>query len=135
MPNMPDWTIPHDLPELIDAEEGGIWEDTRWEPILLSVMGGTTYGGRDIPLAWQIEFEPDGPSFEAPNAKIAALGLDPDGYGWAHLIQSMFAKYHPEFSGELQFGDTDVSACVVWVESETTCRLLIQLVWSLIHGS
>ena len=56
---MPDWTIPGNLQELVDSDEGSIWEDTRWEPVLLTVMGGTSYGGRAIRLAWQIEFQPD----------------------------------------------------------------------------
>jgi len=132
---MPDWTIPNNLQELIDSDEGGMWEDTRWDPVLLTVMGGTSYGGRDIPLAWQIEFQPDGDQFTTTNAKIVALGLKPDGYGWATLIRSVFTKYHPEAAEELQFGDTEVATCLVWVESEATCRLLMQVVWSLIHGS
>ena len=132
---MPDWTIPDNLQELVDADEGGIWEDPRWEPILLSVMGGTSYCGRDIPLAWQIEFQPHGELFDAPNAKIVTLGLEPDGYGWATLIQNVFAKYHPAVADELQFGDTESAACVVWVESESSCRLLMQVAWSLIHGT
>jgi hypothetical protein len=111
-----------------------MWEGTGWEPVLLTVMGGTSYGGRDIPLAWQIEFQPDGESFIAPNAKIVALELEPDGYGWATLIQSVFTKYHPEVADELQFGDTESATCVVWVESESTCKLLMQVVWSLIHA-
>jgi hypothetical protein len=130
---MPDWTIPENLQQLVDADEGGIWESTVWEPILLTVMSGTSYGGRDIPLAWQIEFDPDCELFIEANAKIVALGLEPDGYGWATVINSVFMQYHPEVAGELQFGDTEDSTCVVWVESETTCKLLMQVVWSLIH--
>jgi len=131
---MPDWMIPEDLQQLVEADKDGIWEDTRWEPVLLTVMSGTSYGGRDIPLAWQIEFEPDGELFVSRNAKLTELGLEPDGYGWATLIKSVFMKYHPEVADELQFGDTESATCIVWVETEATCRLLMQVVWSLIHG-
>jgi hypothetical protein len=40
-----------------------------------------------LALAWQIEFEPVGPTFEVANEKLSTLGLDPDGYGWATLIK------------------------------------------------
>ncbi len=130
---MPSWTIPGNLQELIDVDEGGMWEDSRWEPILLTVMSGTSYGGRDIPLAWQIEFQPASDVFAAPNAKIAALGVEPDGYGWATVIRSEFSKHHPEFAAELQFGDTETETCVIWVESEDACKRLMEVAWSLIH--
>lgn len=132
---MPVWNIPEDLQDQLNADEGGIWQDTRWAPILLTVMKGTTYGGRDIPLAWQIEFEPDDKLFEAANHKIQNLGVDPDGYGWANVLSSVAEKHHPEIVSEMRFGDTESSTCVVWVESEAACELLTRLAWSLIHGS
>jgi hypothetical protein len=97
-------------------------------------MKDTVYRGRPIPLAWQIEFEPAGSGFEAANEKLAALGVDPDGYGWATLIQRVAEKYYPEMAKELQFGDTEGSACVVWVESEDMSRQLIQMTWRLINA-
>ncbi len=133
--NMPEWTIPGNLQKLVSADGDGIWEDARWDPVLLTVMGGISYCGRAIPLAWQIEFEPVGDLFAAPNAKIEALGLEPDGYGWATLIRSVFTKYYPGSADELQFGDVELATCVVWVESESTCKLLMQIVWDLIHAS
>lgn len=131
----PDWSIPENLAELLDADEDGIWENDSWDPILLSVMKDTMYRGLPIPLAWQIEFDPTGPGFKAANEKLATLGMDPDGYGWATLIQCIAEEYHPEMAKELQFGDTEESACVVWVESEDMCRQLIQMAWRLINAS
>jgi hypothetical protein len=72
--------------------------------------------------------------FEAANKKLATLNLDPDGYGWASLIKSVFAKYHSQVADELQFDDTEASTCVVWVDSESTCKILVEVVWNLIHG-
>ena len=134
MKSAPDWNIPDNLGELLDRDEGGMWEDSRWAPLLLTVMKGTSYAGRDIPLAWQIEFEPVGRPFESANDKIRALGLDPDGYGWASLIKSVAEKYHPEMAKELRFDDTEEATCVVWVESESSCRKLLQMAWNLIYG-
>jgi len=128
----PEWSIPENLLELVDGDEGGIWEDDSWDPILLTVMKGTVYRGRPIPLAWQIEFEPVGPRFEVANEKLMTLGLDPDGYGWATLIKNVAEKYHPDLAKELQF-DEELAACVVWVESEDACRQLIQMTWTLIN--
>ena len=135
---LPTWKIPKNLQELIDDDSpdgDGMWEDGSWDPILLTVMAGTSYYGRDIPLSWQIEFQPDDERLESANAEIEALGLELDGYGWAKLIEAVFAKEHPKLVDELHFGDTDTEACVVWVESEGTCKILIERVWSLIHGS
>jgi hypothetical protein len=130
----PEWSIPENLLELVDGDEGGIWEGDSWDPILLTVMKGTVYRGRAIPLAWQIEFEPVGPNFEVANERLRTLGLDPDGYGWATLIKGVADKYHPDIAKELQFGDTEQTTCVVWVESENTCRKLIQMTWALINA-
>jgi hypothetical protein len=69
----PEWSVPENLPELINNEDG-MWEDDRWDPILLTVMKGTVYNGRDIPLTWQIEFEPVGPRFQLANEKLDQTG-------------------------------------------------------------
>lgn len=129
----PDWVIPKNIVDVVAINE--MWEDDRWSPILLTIIGGTTYKGRNIPLAWQIEFEPSDPIFDAANRKIAALAVEPDGYGWAKVINSVVGKYHPELIDELQFGDTEEGSCVVWVESEESCRRLMDIVWSLAHPS
>ena len=65
---------------------------------------------------------------------MSTLGLDPDGYGWATLIKGVTDKYQPDTAKELQFGDTEQSTCVVWVESEDTCRKLIRMTWALINA-
>jgi hypothetical protein len=133
-PVAPTWSVPDDLEELLAADPDGIWEDRRWEPILLTVMRGTTYDGRDIPLAWQVEFQPVGEVFEAANEKITSLRVEPDGYGWSDVIRSVVAQHHPEIAEEMHFGDTESDACVVWVEAESTCKILIGMVWSLIYN-
>jgi hypothetical protein len=131
----PEWRIPADLPELIAADDDLTWETDDWAPIQLSVMAGTTYGERDIPLAWQIEFEPVGRAFKSGNAKLKAMDVEPDGYGWSSLIAAAMEKHHPEIADDLHHGDTEASACVIWVESEETCRRLVEVVWSLIFSS
>lgn len=130
----PEWSIPDNLLQLVDDDEGGIWEDNTWDPILLTVQKHIIYHGRPIPLAWQIEFEPFGPGFEAANETLRGLGLDADGYGWATLIKFVAEKSHPDIAKELQFGDTEASTCVVWVESEAACHQLIEMTWALIHA-
>lgn len=127
--------MPSNLSELIDQDSYGIWEDeATFSPIKLSVMKGVVYAGRPIDLSWQIEFEPSGDEFEIGNARLEGMSLDADGYGWATLINSVFQKYHSELAPELQFGDTEEAACVVWVESESTCRILAAVAWNLIHA-
>lgn len=131
--NKPQWNIPSNIEALVADDDDVIWETSDWLPIQLTIMGGTEYDGRDIPLAWQIDFEPHGSEFKHANKKITHMGLDPDGYGWAKLINAIIKKYHPEIADELQFGDTEESTCVVWVESETTCQRLVDVVWTLIY--
>lgn len=131
----PKWRIPHNLQALLDADEDLTWDTDDWLPVQLTVMGGTTYNGRDINQSWQIDFEPDGLEFEEPNQKLAQMGLDPDGYGWGTLIHEVIKKYHPEMADEVHFGDCEESTCVVWVESELTCRKLMDIVWMLIFES
>jgi hypothetical protein len=129
----PEWRIPADLHDLIAADADLTWATDEWAPLELSVMAGTSYAGRDIPLAWQVEFEPTNPSFEGANAKISAMGGEPDGYGWSKVIASIMGKYHPDASDELQYGDTETSACVIWTESEQTCRRMVEVIWNLIN--
>ena len=129
----PVWAIPQNIEAIIKTEE--LWGDDRWSPILLTILGGTSYKGRKIPLSWQIEFEPIGDVFENSNKRIASLGAEPDGYGWANVIRSVAAKHHPDIVDELQFGDTDQNACVIWVESENSCKILMQIAWALIKNT
>ncbi len=111
----PEWRVPDDLQSLIDDDLS--WETNDWSPILLSVVTNTSYDGRDIPLAWQIEFEPIGAT----------------GYEWSDRIAEVVRQRYPEMIDQLHFGDTELSTCVVWVESEAICRQLINVVWALIH--
>lgn len=129
----PDWIIPKNISEIVADDE--MWEDERWSPLLLSVIGGVSYKGREIPLFWQIEFEPFDEVFDAANQRLEALGVEPDGYAWADLVASAVAKNHPELIDELQFGDTEMAACVVWVESEDSCKTLMNVIWSLVHDN
>jgi hypothetical protein len=59
-------------------------------------MAGTSYGGRDISLSWQIEFQPADVRLEKADKAIEARGIEPDGYGWAKLIGDVLAKDYPE---------------------------------------
>lgn len=127
----PTWTIPKNIGKLV-KEEGGMWEDDRFDPILLAVMSGTSYHGRDIPLAWQIEFDPFDDRLETANEKIEASGIEPDGDGWSGVIEKEFVRRYPKLAGEFHT-DSESDTCVVWVESEVACQKLIQLVWSLIN--
>src|SRR5262245_56027880 len=94
----PVWQIPDDLSALIASDDDLTWTTHEWAPIELSVMAGTTYKGREIPLAWQIELDPSAPAFGEANSKIAAMGLEPDGYGWSTLIDSVMRKYHSDLA-------------------------------------
>jgi hypothetical protein len=79
----PKRNIPENLPALINADSpdgDGVWEDDSWAAIQLSVMVGTSYGGRDIPLSWQIELQPADVRLEKADKAIEARGIEPDGF-------------------------------------------------------
>lgn len=126
----PIWKIPKNLKKLV--EEDGMWEDERWDPILLTVMSDTSYEGREIPLAWEIQFDPFDDRLETAKSRIEASGIKPDGDGWSDVVQEEFGRRYPKLAGELHT-DSESSTCVLRVESEATCRKLVEVVWALMH--
>jgi hypothetical protein len=92
----PDWTIPADLNAIVARE--GEWDSDHWQPISLSVLGDTTYGGRNIPLSWQIAFAPSGADFVEANQRISIDRKNPDAYDWSRLIIKAFAARYPQFA-------------------------------------
>ena len=69
MPKVPTWKPPKNIAKAIEDGDG-FWEDERWLPIQLTAMSGTEYDGREIPVAWQIEFDPSEDDFQAANATL-----------------------------------------------------------------
>jgi len=110
---LPEWQIPSDLRSLIDADDDSMWNCDDWSPIILTVSGDTQHDGRNINLAWQIEYETTGcTGYEFCERVIAA-------------VESAAADLFPL----LNCGDTESAACVIWVETEDACRRLLQIVW------
>jgi len=91
MRKMPLWKPPKDIAKALE-EGDGVWEDDRWSPIQLTAMSGTEYERRDIPIAWEIAFEPSEEGFEAANAP----GLRP--------------RFLPVFFGSLCVGRSESAA-------------------------
>jgi hypothetical protein len=133
MPKMPSWNAPKNMAKALEDGDGA-WEDERWSPILLTAMSGTEYDGREIPVAWQIEFDPSEEDFEAANARLEALDLEPDGYGWGEYIQKAMRKKNADLADRLHAADCETDTCVIWVESEEDCRALLEVTWKLIFG-
>jgi hypothetical protein len=132
-PLSPKWTMPKNLEELVEQNDG-LWDDDRWKPILLTVMSDTSSGSRKIRLSWQLEFDPYAKPFKAAGKRLLeANGVEPDGDAWTNLIQREFAKHYPGLVDELD-SDSETSTCVMQVQSEETCRKLLELIWSRVHG-
>src|SRR5215470_5522911 len=91
MPKMPKWKLPRNIAKALEDGDG-FWEDERWSPIMLTAMSGTEFEGREIPVAWQIEFDPFDDEFESANANLEDLEIEPDGYGWGEYIQETIRK-------------------------------------------
>jgi hypothetical protein len=61
------------------------------------------------------------------------MGNEPDGGGWAELIEKEFTKRYPKQVNEFD-SDSETSTCVVSVQSEDACKKLVSLIWSLIYA-
>ena len=131
MPKMPSWKPPKNIAKALEDGDGS-WEDERWSPITLTAMSGTEYDGREIPVAWQIEFDPSADEFEAANAKLEEMAIEPDGYGWGDYIQKSLQKSNPALAKRLHATDCETDTCVIWVESAEDCRALLETTWKLI---
>jgi len=129
--SLPKWQVPGDLKKSV-AAAGGSWEEERYDPLLLTVSTGTTHDGREVPLSWQIEFDPFDERLEAAGERLERRGVEPDGDGWSSVIQKAFRKRFPKLARELH-DDSETSTCVLWVESETACKRLVELIWSMLY--
>ena len=128
--NLPKWQVPKDVKKRA-AAAGGSWEDERYDPVFLTVNTGAAYDGREIPLMWQVEFDPFDERLEAAGERLERRGVDPDGDGWSSVIQKAFRKRFPRLARELH-DDSESSTCVLWVESEHASKALVELVWSML---
>jgi hypothetical protein len=128
---MAQWPVPKNVADLVAADPDHVWETDVFAPILLSVIGGTVYSDRPVPLAWQIQFEADDVAGASGEDLIAAAELEPDGDGWCALIVDRAIRQFPEMADQLRT-DSEQSTCVLWVESEELCRKLIQVVLTLV---
>lgn len=116
---MPQWQIPSNLQSLIDDDDDLTWDTDDWSPIELTVMGGTSFEGRDIALSWQLEYEPD----------------NGDGYEFLDRVLAAVNDAAPDIADDLHCDDTEDATFVIWVESESTCKQLLDIVWSLVDQS
>jgi hypothetical protein len=133
MPKMPKWKLPKNIAKALEDGDG-FWEDERWSPILLTAMSGTEFNGREIPIAWEIEFDPFEDEFEQANSKLEEMGIEPDGYGWGKYIHKSIRKANPGLAKRLHLTDCESSTCVIWVESDEDCRALLEETWKLIFN-
>jgi hypothetical protein len=131
MPKMPIWKSPKNIAKALEDGDG-FWEDERWSPVQLTAMSGTEYEGREIRVAWQIEFYPSEEDFEAANARLEEMDIEPDGYGWGDYIQKGIRRVNPALAKRLHTTDCETDTCVIWVESERDCRVLVEFTWKLI---
>jgi hypothetical protein len=133
MRKIPLWRPPKNIAKALEDGDA-FWEDERWSPIQLTVMSGTQFEGREIPVAWQIEFHPSEDEFEGANAKLEEMEIEPDGCGWGEYIQKTIRKANPALAKRLHTTDCETDTCVIWVESEEDCRALLEATWKLIFN-
>ena len=113
---MPEWKIPTDLRALLDADDDSIWHCDEWSPLLLTVSGDTRYGGRDLNIVWQIEYETVGCT----------------GYEFCDRVMAAVQNTDAALVPLLNCGNTEAAACVISVETDDACRRLIEIVWPMV---
>ena len=128
--SLPKWKVPRDLKRRL-AKADGSWEDERYDPLFLRVSPDTSYDGPEIPIRWQIEFDPFDERLEAAGERLERRGIEPDSDAWSSVIQKAFRKRFPKLARELH-DDSESSTCVLWVESESACKKLVKLIWSIL---
>jgi hypothetical protein len=104
MRQMPLWKTPSNIAKAIEDADG-IWETETWSPIMLTAMSDTELDGREIPIAWQIEFDPSNEEFQIANESIEELGIESDGYGWGDHIRKTISKSDPALAERLHLND------------------------------
>jgi hypothetical protein len=134
VPQKPRWKVPKNIRKVLEDEDG-MWEDDRWSPIALTLMSGTELDGRDIPVAWQIEFDPSSEALARANASLEAMEIEPDGYGWGEHIREAIQKQDAGLAERLHMNDCEIDTCVIWVETEEDCRNLVEATWALMFAS
>ena len=121
--------MPHGLATIV--AEDGEWEDSSWDPLLLTVVGDTLFEGRAIATAWQLSLWPD----DAPpalRAVVAAAFGKADGHGWADWLCAAIAERVPALSDRLH-DESAAEVCVLWVETEADGRALLEAAWLCLH--
>ncbi len=133
MTTPPVLQFPENLLALV-AEQDGQWDTEEYEPFIVSVLTGTEYGGHEIPIAWQLEFDPA----DAESAEVMEIleenDLQPNGDGWASVILAILAARSSEFA-EFAHSDSEDAACVLWTDREDVFQALFSVAWEAVLGA
>jgi len=81
-------------------------------------------------MSSQVAFSPSDAFFAALNKRHEAAGRGSDGYGWLEAVPEHLAKSDLALLGKLQHGDSESDTCVLWVETESDCRALVESLWT-----
>ena len=127
------WKAPSNVAELVAADPDHMWEDDQFDPIKLTAMDGTRDGDRDVPLAWQFEFEPADMEGSPAEERLEALGFESDGYGWTALILGDFARRFPECAAKVR-SDEELATCVITAEDSEIFERLVDTALATLEG-
>ena len=128
-----EWSAPANINDLLSSDPDQTWMDDQFEPVIITAMGGTLFGAREVPILWQIEFEPADIEGASGEERIADLGLEPDGYGWTSLILRDLAQRHPACVPFVK-GDEEAVTCVICTEHADVFERLVETVLAATAG-
>jgi hypothetical protein len=127
------WTVPRNIADLLSADSDQMWQDDQFEPLIITAMGGTLFGGRQVAVLWQIEFDPADLEGSQGEERIADQGHEPDGYGWTALILADLAQRYPACVPFVK-GDEEAATCVICAEQADVFEKLVEVALVTISG-
>jgi hypothetical protein len=127
------WSAPANVAELVAADPDQTWQDDQFAPVLITVMGGTLSGAREVPLLWQIQFEPADLEGTPGEARLADLDLDTDGYGWTALILGELARRYPAHVRFVR-SDEEAATCVLCAEQADVFEKVVEVTLAAVAG-
>jgi hypothetical protein len=69
-----------------------------------------------------------------PTRNLKKMGIGPDGYSWGEFIRMSISKVNPGLAERLNLTDCETATCVIWVESDEDCRMLLETTWTLLFN-
>ena len=121
-------SIPKNINQIL--EEDGIWENEKFEPILISVME-SEYKGKDV-IGFQMEFSA-WEELGLINQNLKRKEKELDGDEWETLIRKYIKSKNSILENSIH-GDSESETCVLWTETKEEFEEMMNMIFELIDS-